>query len=285
MSDLVDKRDRADTFRQRLAQGLAQSGLNQSALARAVGVDRSTISALLAPGTRLPGAQLAADCAQVLGLSTDWLLGLSHRPEPLHQALAQAVQTLPAARALFDDTIFDWHRDAQGFKLRHVPATLPDILKTREVVLWEYAATLGPQAPEAFARFEAQLAQLRALRSDIEIALPLHELASFAAATGYWQGLDLPARRGQIDRLIAICEVLYPSLRLYLYDAHRVFSAPMTVFGPQRAAIYLGRAYLSFTDPERVAEVAQHFDWLVREASFGAREVAGHLRALRQGLG
>lgn len=284
MPALVDKRDRAEAFRLRLTQALQQSGLTQSALARAAGVDRSTISALLSPGTRLPGAQLAADCAQVLGVSTDWLLGLSERPEPLATALAAAVQTLPASRALFDDTIFTWHRAARGAKIRHVPATLPDILKTRDVVLWEYAATLGAQAPEAFARFTAQLAELRALRSDFEIALPLHELASFAQATGYWQGLSLPARAEQIDHLIALCDELYPALRLYLYDAHRVFSAPLTVFGGQRATIYLGRAYLAFTDAEKVAEIAQHFDWLVREAALGAREAVGHLRSLRQGL-
>lgn len=285
MSGMIDKRDRAGLFRQRLAQALGQSGMNQSALARAVGVDRSTISALMAPGTRLPGAQLAADCAQALQVSSDWLLGLSDSPLPLDRALSAAVQALPAGRALFDDTIYDWHAQARGFKLRHVPATLPDILKTREVVLWEYAAALGPQAPAAFTRFQAQLAQLRALRSDIEIALPLHELASFAGATGYWQGLPLVDRRGQIDQLIMLCQDLYPALRLCLYDAHRVFSAPLTVFGPQRAALYLGRVYLSFTDPEKVAEVAQHFDDLVRNASFGARDVVDHLRHLREGLG
>lgn len=285
MPILTDRRDRAQIFGARLAQALGAAGQSQSALARAVGVDRSTISALLTPGgTRLPSAQLAADCAQTLGVSCDFLLGLADRPEPLAQALAEAVQTLPASRALFDETIFDWHRAAQGFKLRHVPATLPDILKTRDVVLWEYAATLGPRAPEAFARFEAQLAQLRMLRSDIEIALPLHELASFAQGSGYWQGLGLQARQGQLDRLIQLCDELYPALRLHLFDAHRVFSAPMTVLGPQRAVLYLGRSYLSFTDLDRVAEVSQHFDWLVRQAAFGAREAPGHLRALRQAL-
>jgi transcriptional regulator with XRE-family HTH domain len=285
MSPLTDRRDRARIFRDRLSQALDTAGQNQSSLARAVGVDRSTISALLAPGTtRLPSAQLAADCAQALSVSCDWLLGLADRPEPLSQALAQAIRSLPASRALFDATIFDWHRAAQGFKLRHVPATLPDILKTRDVVLWEYAATLGPRAAEAFAGFQAQLAQLRMLRSDIEIALPLHELASFAQGSGYWQGLDLAPRQSQLDQLIQLCDELYPALRLHLFDAHRVFSAPMTVLGRQRAILYLGQSYLSFTDPDRVAEVSQHFDGLVREAAFSAREAAGHLRHLRQAL-
>ena len=69
-------------------------------------------------------------------------------------------------------------------------------------------------------------------------------------------------------------------MRLYLFDAHRVFSAPITVFGPHLAVIYLGRSYLAFRDPAKVAEVSQQFDWLVREASFATRQASDHLRGL-----
>ena len=77
--DKVDKRDRALQFRSRLAEAMAARKMSQADLARRTGVDRSTISALLQPGTRLPNAQLAADCARSLGISADWLLGLSGR--------------------------------------------------------------------------------------------------------------------------------------------------------------------------------------------------------------
>jgi transcriptional regulator with XRE-family HTH domain len=281
---MFDKRDRAELFRTRLAKALAQQGGNQSQLARAAGVDRSTISALLAPGTRLPNAQLAADCAAALGVSTDWLLGLTERMDPPDQLMERAVQTVPASRALFDATVFDWHVGAAGYKIRHVPATLPDILKTREVVLWEYCETLGARAEEAFASFEAQLALLRRMRSDFEIAMPLDVVASFVGASGYWQGLPLATRRAQVEHLAALCEELYPALRLYLFDAHRVFSAPITVFGPRMAVIYLGQSYLAFHDPAKVAEISQHFDWLVREAQFSARDAAGYFRGLLDGI-
>ena len=284
MPDMIDKRDRADRFRQRLGEALTRANQSQSGLARAVGADRSTISALLAPGTRLPNAQLAADCAQALQVSTDWLLGLTDRPEPPDLLLAQAVQMVPASRALFDETIFGWHRAAAGYKIRHVPATLPDILKTRDVVEWEYRDALGDHAAQAILAFEAQLDWLRGARSDYEIAMPLHEIASFAAATGYWSGIPARVRAAQIDHLIRLCDELYPALRLYLFDAHRVFSAPVTVFGPHLAVIYLGQHYLVFRDPEKAVAVSQHFDWLVREAVHGARESARHLRGLRCGV-
>lgn len=280
MADLIDKRDRAALFRARLALAMAQAGRSQAQLARQAGLDRSTISALLAPGLRLPNAQAAADCAAALGVSCDWLLGLTDRPTPPDRLAEEAVTLVAAPRGLFDDTIFAWHRAAAGAKIRHVPASLPDIIKTRAVAEWEYRAALGDEAPAALAAFEAQRAWLAAAHSDFEIAVPQHELASFAAGTGYWAGLDPALRQAQIAELARLTETLYPALRLYLFDAHRVFSAPVTVFGSDRAVVYLGRQFLVFSDPAKVAEVSRHFDWLVREASWSARETASHLRAL-----
>ncbi len=284
MPDMIDKRDRAALFRTRLAQAMAEQGLSQSVLARAVGVDRSTVSALLAGGTRLPNAQLAADCAQALGVSCDWLLGLAGRPEPVADLLAASVTLTDAPRALFDARIFGWHQQAAGYKIRHVPATLPDMFKLPELVAWEYRDHLGRSADQAIAAFEDQLQWMRGARSDYEIALPAHEISSFTAATGYWQGLPPDLRRAQLDHLIRLYDELYPALRLYLFDAHRVFSSPVTVFGPHLAVIYLGRHYIAFRDPARVLSISQHFDWLVRAAPMGAREVMGHLRDLRASL-
>lgn len=285
MRTKLDKRDRAELFRVRLAEAMADRAITRAALARAVGVDRSTLSQLLSPGTRLPNAQLAADCAQALGISADWLLGLTGRPEPIADLLATNLTVTEAPRALIDETIFGWHREAAGYKIRHVPATLPDMLKTRAVVEWEYRPQLGRTAEQAIGAFEDRLDWMRNSRSDYEIALPLHELAAFAAGTGYYEGLPVAARAEQMDRLIQLTDQLYPSLRLYLFDARRVFSAPVTVFGPLLAVVYLGRHYLAFRDSARVQQISLHFDWLVKEAAFSARDVGAHLRALRAGIG
>jgi transcriptional regulator with XRE-family HTH domain len=282
MPEKIDKRSRAETFRDRLVQGMALRGLSQSALARRVGVDRSTVSQLLGEGSaRLPNAQVAAECASALGVSADWLLGLTDRPERLEDLLSSALTISEAPRALIDETIFGWHRETAGYKIRHVPATLPDMLKTRGVMEWEYAPQLGPDAADAIAASEERLAWMRQARSDYEIALPLHELTAFARAEGYYGGLPAALRLEQIDRLLDLNDQLYPALRLYLFDARRVFSAPVTVFGPLLAVVYLGRHYLAFRDRDRVASVSRHFDWLIREAAVGAREVPAHLRALR----
>ena len=188
MQEKTDKRDRAALLRLRLTEAMARRNLSQSALARACGVDRSTISALLSPSVRMPNAQLAADCALALGVSVDWLLGLTARPEPVADLLATSLSITEAPRALIDEAIFAWHREAAGYKIRHVPATLPDMLKTRALVDWEYAPQLGRTADQAIGAFEDRLAWMRGARSDYEIALPLHEMEAFATGSGYYRG-------------------------------------------------------------------------------------------------
>lgn len=284
MPDFIDKRLRAPLFRTRLAEAMAQRGISQAALARATGADRSTVSALLAPGIRLPNAQLTADCATALGVSCDWLLGLTDRSEPVDELLARSVTLSEAPRALFDQELIGWHRAAAGYKIRHVPASLPDMLKTPEVVAWEYADDLAHDADQALAAFQDQLAWMKSAHSDYEIAMPLHEISNFAKGLGYWSGLSFAARHAQMDQLITLCDTLYPALRLYLFDAHQVYSSPVTVFGPHLAAVYLGHQYIVFRDPDRVQAILQHFDGLVRAAPFGARGVRDHLARLQRSM-
>lgn len=282
MMKYIDKRDRASLLRDRLAQAMADKGVNQSALARQIGVDRSTISQLLAgDGARLPNAQVVAQCAAALSVSADWLLGLAERPEPLADLLAASITLTEAPRALIDDTIFSWHREAAGYKIRHVPATLPDMLKTRALMRWEYEPQLGRTTEQAIGASEDRLNWMRRARSDYEMAIPLHELEAFARAEGYYHGLSAELRLEQLARFESLYAQLYPGLRIYAYDARRVFSAPVTVFGPLLAVIYLGRHYIAFRDTARVEAISAHFDWLVREAALGAREFPEVLARLR----
>ena len=278
-----DKRDRASLFRSRLAAAMEDTGMSQSALAREVGADRSTISQLLSgEGARLPNAQIVAECAAALRVSADWLLGLSQRPESAADLMAAHLTVTEAPRALVDEQIFGWHKEAAGYKIRHVPAALPDMLKLREMLEWEYAPHLGRSPEQAIGASEDRLSLMLETRSDYEIALPLYEIDSFASATGYYTGLPQSLRLAQIDRILEIYDRLYPSLRLYFFDARRVFSAPITVFGPLLAVLYVGRYYLAFRDSERVQAFIRHFDGLVREAYVTDRDAPAYLRGLRE---
>jgi transcriptional regulator with XRE-family HTH domain len=283
MRSRVDKRDRASLFRTRLQLAMGQSGTSQAELARQIGVDRSTVSQLLAPdGARLPNAQVVAECAAALGVSSDWLLGLSDRPERAVDLVAAALTMTEAPRALIDERIFAWHQEAAGYKIRHVPAALPDMLKTPAMLLWEYEPSLGRTTEQAIGASQDRLAWMRRAQSDYEMALPMHELASFARAEGYYAGIPADIRLAQIDYLTELHDQLYPTLRVVLFDARRVYSAPVTVFGPLLAVLYLGRNYLAFRDTERVQAISRHFDLLVREADVTSRGFPAHLAMLRE---
>lgn len=277
----IDKRDRAQLFRDRLTAAMAGMQISQSALARQTGVDRSTLSQLLKDrGARLPNAQLVAEAATVLGVSADWLLGLSDRPEQAADLVATAISMTEAPRAMVDDQIFAWHQEAAGYKIRHVPAGLPDMLKTEDMLRWEYAPSLGKTIEQAIGASRDRLDWMRGARSDYEIAVPLSELEAFASATGYYAGVSAKMRQDQLRQFRDLHTQLYPSLRLHVFDKRQLFSAPVTVFGPLLAVIYIGRNYLVFRDTDRVAAMTLHFDQLVRAATIGHRELAAYFDAL-----
>ncbi len=277
-----DKRDRAALFRHRLGQAMQDQGINQTALALRVGVDRSTISQILAKGdTRLPNAQVVGECAAALGVSADWLLGLSDHAEQAADLLATTMTITEAPRALVDDQILAWYREAAGYKIRHVPATLPDMFKIQAMLEWEYADARNRTIEQAIGASADRMALIRSASSDIEVAIARHELDSMVRGEGYYRGLPQPVRAAQLAHLRNISDQLYPGVRIYLYDARQVFSAPLTVFGPLIAVLYLGRNYVAFRDKSRIAAFAAHFDWLVRNAEINASALPAYLDDLR----
>jgi transcriptional regulator with XRE-family HTH domain len=286
MMDIVDKRQRAEDFRNRLLRAMQDRRVTQSGLARQIGVDRSTISQLLTgEGARLPNAHLVGACATALGVSADWLLSLSDRPENAADLLASSLTMTEAPRALVDEHIFAWHQEAAGYKIRHVPACLPDMLKTRAMLEWEYSPHLGRTADQAIGASQDRLDWMRRAGSDYEIALPLYEIESFVTGTGYYRGLPPELRDEQIEHLLDLCDQLYPRLRLYLFDARRLYSAPLTIFGPLLCAVYSGSHFLTFRDRERITTFTRHFDRLVREAWVTARDLPRHVQDLRRTAG
>jgi len=279
MSINIDKRIRSKMFQTRLTHAMGEQGVSQSALARQIGVDRSTISQLLTnTGARLPNAQVVAECAHALNVSADWLLGLSEQPESAKTLLETSLELTTAARALIDDQIFDWHRQAQGYKIRHAPATLPDMLKTNEMLEWEYTAHLGRTTEDAINAARDRLDWMRGSNSDFEIVIAQHELESMCRSEGYYRTLSKNVRVQQIERIIELVDQLYPRMRVYVYDARMLYSSPMTVFGPQLAVLYLGQNYMAFRDSQRIEGFSNHFDRVVREARITSRELSAFLR-------
>jgi transcriptional regulator with XRE-family HTH domain len=279
----MDKRARSDLFRNRLQKAMDLKGDTQSSLARKTGADRSTLSQILAGTTpRLPNGQLVAQCANSLGVSADWLLGLSDQPDSLEQILEQAMTMVDAPRALIDAQIFAWHQRAAGYKIRHVPTGLPDMVKIRSMLEWEYAPSLGHTIDLAIASAEDRLNWMRQAQSDYEIALPIHELQAFARAEGYYSGCPRQIRIEQLKHLAQLTAQLYPVMRFSLFDARKIYSAPITIFGPLLAVIYLGQKYLVFRVPDRIQALSQHFDGLIREAEISTRELPAFIGALLQ---
>lgn len=269
------KEDRVRLFRTRLTTRMKEASINRSEIARTCGIDRSTVSQILnGDDLRLPNAHLAAELASALGVSADWLLGLSEHSETAADVLAASLRIAEASRTSSDEQLREWQREAAGHKIRYVPATLPDFLKTKDVLEFEYARFLDKTPAQASIAARDTTHFLQKPGSDYEICVPVEMIRSLARGEGYWTGLPEAARRRQVSVMAQSCERLYPSLRLYLYDSRKVFSAPVTVFGRLLAVVYIGQFYLVYRDTRQVAALTEHFDALVRDSEVDARSAA-----------
>jgi transcriptional regulator with XRE-family HTH domain len=277
----IDRRDILPRFQQRLRQVLARSELNQSDFAAAAGLDRSTLSQLLAAGAdRLPRVDSIAAIAQIGNTSMDWLLGLSQGATPESGIVAESLQIERDAPSPLDERLLRWHEEAAGYRIRHIPTTFPDVLKTEAVIESEYGHYLALGPRRRIEITQSRLDYLRQPETEIETCTAVQTLEALAWGEDIWRGLPLSVRRAQIEQITALCDELYPRFRLFLYDRRRLFSVPLTVFGPMRAAIYLGQTYFVFHSTEHIRALTRHFDQVVRGASVQPTEIASYLRGL-----
>jgi transcriptional regulator with XRE-family HTH domain len=277
----ADRAELVRLFRERLGSVMTRSGLGQSAFAASVGIDRSTLSQILSPANdRLPRLESVAAIARVGQVSLDWLLGLREVEAQDPGLLTDSLSIERDAISPVDERLVRWHEEAAGYKIRHVPSSFPDVLKTEEVIAFEYEhfIALSPQRRIEITR--SRLDYLRRPETDMEAATAMHVIASFARGQGRWQGLEVAVRRAQLEHLIALCEELYPRFRWFLYDGRELYSAPITIYGPIRAAIYIGQTFLVMQSRDHIRALIGHFDQLVRAAKVGPTDMPEYLRGL-----
>ncbi|MEM1382526.1 MAG: helix-turn-helix transcriptional regulator [Pseudomonadota bacterium] len=273
----LDRRGLARLFRDRLRQLIETRAGSLASFARATGTDRSALSQFLDPELdRLPRAETLRQLAERCGVSADWLLGLSNAA----QGGPEVTPSVEIETAIYRDGTSPldlWRREIEGQKLRYVPATIPDMLNLPEVMDVELDTD---RAQARLEHGEAMLDNALLGDVDVEIAMPVQVLETLSHGTGLWSDLSPRLRQRQLGHMAQVVEASYPVLRLHLYDGRSTFSAPFTVFGNVRAAVYLGRSYLVVTAAEEVRALARLFDGLVRQSLVGPDRVHERLAEL-----
>ena len=269
-------------FREQLGELVADTGRSQSDFAAEVGIDRSTLSQLLSTrNRRLPRVETLAAIAEASGVSVDWLLGLAHggpsRADIVHEEFALNLDE----RSPIDEAWIGWHEQSAGAKIRTLPASLPDLLKTEAVIRHEVQryATVRPEQRIEIATAPLELA--RAPGSDLECCNSIQAIEGFARGWDVWAALEHRHRVAQLDRMIELCEELYPTFRWFLYDGRQRYASAVTVFGLDRAVIYLGQMYLVLNNRNHVMTFVRHFDDLIRAAVVQPPDMPRLLRKLR----
>ena len=269
----MDKRDLSRLFKDRLRQVVESHSEGRGNFMRATGIDRSALSQFLNPETdRMPRAETLRRIAAVSGVSVDWLLCLENAPEG-RQEVTESVQIEKEVQADGTTPLDQWRDEAMGYKLRTVPSTLPDIVSLSPTDTADMSDARGGGVENVLERISLNTI-------DVEVAMPIQTLQDLSARTGLWRGASRDACRNQLLHMARICDDNYPALRLHAYDGTQTFSAPFTVFGQQRVALYIGDAYLVVSGPEQVRGFARQFDRLVRRAVIGSETIHRTLKEL-----
>lgn len=275
----MDKRDVTALFRARLKILLGRENVNQSAFAASVGIDRSALSQLLSgAAVRLPRAETLVSIAAEHKVSLDWLMGLT-TDDGFNGDFRDsfAIEEDPGG---FDETLLArWHAEAAGAKIRYVPAGIPDLLRSPALI--GYEADMSRRSRESqIDETQYRIDYSRRLETDMEVCMPRHTLEIFAKGLGIWGGMSRRDRKAQLAHMADLIDDLYPGLRLYLYDGRLRYSAPFTIFGPVRAALYVGDMYLVLNATAAIRALTGHFDNLIRAAEVNAHEASAFARGL-----
>lgn len=277
----MERSETVEQFRLRLLEVLERSGLTRAAFAQRVGLDRSTLTQLLSPeNQRLPRAETVVSIAVQAQVSCDWLLGISQEERAGAELVQAAMEIEAGAGSPMDARLQRWHAEAAGYKIRYVPTTLPDLLKTEAVIRYEFGEQGGAVHDRQREQAEARLAYSRRPETELEACCALQTVQAFARGHMIWSDLPVEERRAQLVQMIELVEELYPTFRWFLFDGRKRYAAPMNVFGPKRATLYIGDMFFVFNATEQIRVMTRHFDELIRAAVVQPTEVAGFLKAL-----
>ena len=279
---MASQTELVNRFRERLGELVADTKQSRSDFAADAGIDRSTLSQLLSSrNRRLPRVETLAAIAEASAVSVDWLLGLSHggpaRADIVHEEFALNLDELSP----LDEAWIGWHEQSAGAKVRTLPASLPELLKTEAVIRHEVQRYTTIRPEQRIETATAPLELARAPGSDLECCNSIQAIEGFARGWDVWGSLEHRHRVAQLDQMIELCEELYPTFRWFLYDGRQRYSAAVTVFGLDRAVLYLGQMYLVLNNRNHVMTFVKHFDDLIRASVVQPPGVPNLLRKLR----
>src|ERR1700743_2024244 len=156
-------------------------------------------------------------------VSLDWLIGIGRQVRAEADVGIDSLLIEHNAPSPVDERLMRWHREAAGYKIRHVPLTFPDVLKTEDVIAFEHRKSAVPHPDAPPEDMASRLSYLRRPETDFEVCNSIQQIVAFVRGQGVWQGLCAQRRRSQLNRLIELSEELYPTFRWFLYDESQVF--------------------------------------------------------------
>src|SRR3546814_11663643 len=115
------------------------------------------------------------------------------------------------ASSYSDERLTRWRAEAVGYKIRYVPATLPDLLKSEEIIGYEYVRQGSSMPAFRLEQAESRLAYSRRPETDLEVCSSLQSIEGFARGQSLWATLQDATRKLQLVANISLGDDLQPT--------------------------------------------------------------------------
>ena len=150
---------------------------------------------------------------------------------------------------------------------------LPDLLKTEAVAEYEFNRYGSGKIDQSVRDNQLLLLQQRHPGSELETCMPMHHLESFAMGEGIWRDLPLADRRAATAAHDRAERRAVSRFSLVLYDGKQTYSISMTIFGPMRVSLFLGKLYIIVNNIDHIRKITDRFDDLIRMAVVHPHEI------------
>ena len=149
------------------------------------------------------------------------------------------------------------------------------------MIAYEFNLETGVSADAKEGLSQHQLDYTRLPETDMEVILPYQRLENLANGADIWSRLERGKRQAQLVHMADLLEELYPTFRLFLYDGRTEFVAPYTIFGPKRAALYIGQMYMVVNSVDHIRQLTKRFDDAIRGAVVAPDRAADWISSLK----
>lgn len=282
----MKKEDVFETFQERLKRSIQALEISPTEFCRKNDIDRSTLTQLMHnKDLRVPRIDTLAKLSCALGVSSDWLIGISNEKGTMAEIMSESLRTIPSY-----DSASEYKEPLEQIaetgdidtKIRHHLITVPEYLYLDKIIP-QYYSNLRVNDREEFSKIIDRF--IHVLRPNVpkmafETIFSVQVLQKMVERRDRWRNISKEDIRDQLLHIADYYEEIYPQQQLYLYDEVDRLCAPMLIYGSKKVSLWVGSFHFVFNASNVVNAAHENLNAMIRIAKYLPHQSPDYIRSL-----